>query len=243
MPEMSPDKGNKSKALPKGLVKDEEEGANAAGKDEQPGPRNYKWLAVFFMSVALVSVSANAGLTIAILTKSLGIHTQEHAYAVSLTSRLDSAGESVVAEVPCVEALEVIASIKNGDDDQGLVMIPLGNGSFSRPAMSAAHYQVHEDSFSVDQIFLSEDRDISYNISCETSMAACETNPFLLCDVLPSAVTSSGRRALSTCGKNQRLKGRRLAVEALFEDAFDAEPPRPLQRHPLRHLNSGAGKG
>ena len=48
-------------------------------------------------------------------------------------------------------------------------------------------------------------------------MAACETNPFLLCDVLPSAVTSSGRRAL-------------LA----FEDAFDGEPP--LQRHPLRQL-------
>ena len=162
----------------------------AAGKDEQPEPRNYKRLAVFFMSVALVSVSANAGLTIAILTKSLGIHTQEHAYAVSLTSRLDSAGESVVAEVPCVEALEVIASIKNGDDDQGLVMIPLGNGEFSRPAMSAAHYQVHEDSFGVEPIFLSDDRDISYNVTCETSMAACETSPFLLCDVLPSAVYS-----------------------------------------------------
>ena len=35
--------------------------------------------------------------------------------------------------------------------------------------MSAAHYQVHEDSFGVEQIFLSDDRDISYNISCETS--------------------------------------------------------------------------
>ena len=138
-------------------------------------------------------------------------------YAVSLTSRLDSAGESVVAEVPCVEVLEVIASIKNGDDDQGLVMIPLGNGEFSAPAMSAAHYQVHEDSFGVEQIFLSDDRDISYNISCETSMSACETNPFLLCDVQPSAVTSSGRRALHA-----------------FEDAFDGEPT--LQRHPLRQL-------
>ena len=131
MTEMSPEKDNKSKALPKALVNDEEEGvaSAAAGKDEQTGeqpkPRNYKWLAVFFMSVALVSVSANAGLTIAIVTKSVGAYTQKHVYAVSLTSRLDSAGESVVAEVPCVEALEVIASIKNGDDDQGLVMIPL----------------------------------------------------------------------------------------------------------------------
>ena len=190
MTEMSP-KDNKSKALPKALVDDEEQGvANAAaGKDEQPKPRNYKWLAVFFMSVALVSI--------AIVTKSVGAYTQKHVYAVSLTSRLDSAGESVVAGVPCVKVLEVIASIKNGGDDQGLVMTPLGNGEFSAPAMSAAHYQVHEDSFGVEQIFLSDDRDISYNISCETSMAACETNPFLLCDVLPSAVTPSGRRALS----------------------------------------------
>ena len=219
MTEMSPEKDNKSKALPKALVNDEEEGvANAAaGKDEQPKPRNYKRLAVFFMSVALVSVSANAGLTIAIVTKSVGAYTQKHVYAVSLTSRLDSAGESVVAEVPCVEVLEVIASIKIGDDDQGQVMIPLGNGEFSAPAMSAAHYQVHEDSFGVEQIFLADDRDISYNISCETSMAACETNPFLLCDVLPSAVTASGRRALHA-----------------FEDAFDGEPI--LQRHPLRQL-------
>ena len=116
-----------------------------------------------------------------------------------------------------MEVLEVIASIKIGDDEQGQVMIPLGNGEFSAPAMSAAHYQVHEDSFGVEQIFLADDRDISYNISCETSMAACETNPFLLCDVLPSAVTASGRRALHA-----------------FEDAFDGEPI--LQRHPLRQL-------
>jgi len=212
------------KALPKGLVKDEEEGvANAAGKDEQPGPRNYKRLAVFFMSVALVSVSANAGLTTAILTKSFGTFTQKHVYAVSLTSRLDSAGESVVAEVPCVEVLEVIASIKNGEDDQGLVMIPLGNGEFSAPAMSAAHYQVHEDSFGVEQVLLSDDRDISYNISCETSMAACETSPFHLCDVLPSAVTASGRRALHA-----------------FEAAFDGEPS--LQRHSLRQAAEVFGK-
>ena len=89
MTEMSKD--NKSKALPKALVDDEEEGvANAAaGKDEQPKPRNYKWLAVFFMSVALVSVATNAGLTIAIVTKSVGAYTQKHVYAVSLTSRPD----------------------------------------------------------------------------------------------------------------------------------------------------------
>ena len=145
MTEMSPENESKSNAPPKALVNDEEEGvANATGKDEQPKLRKYKWLAAFFMSVALVSISANAGLTIAIVTKTVGTHTQKHVYAVSLT---DSAGESAVAKVPCVEVAEAIVSIQNGDADQGLVMIPLGDGEFSTPSMSAAHYQVHEDSF------------------------------------------------------------------------------------------------
>ena len=89
-------------------------------------------------------------------------------------------------------------------------MIPLGNGEFSTPSMSAAHYQVHEDSFGMEQIFLSDDRDVSYNVSCATSMAACETHPGLLCDVLPSAAPSSSPEALS------------------FEDAFDGDVRRRL---------------
>ena len=206
MTEMSPE----SKALPKALVKDEEEGVtHAAGKDEQPELRKYKQLAVFLTSVALVLILANAALTTALVTKAFGTHTQKHTYAVSLTSQFDSAGESV-AKVPCVGVLEAIVSIQNGDADQGLVMIPLGNGEFSTPSMSAAHYQVHEDSFGMEQIFLSDDRNVSYNVSCATSMAACETHPGLLCDVLPSAATVSSPEALS------------------FEDAFDGDVPRRL---------------
>ena len=133
MTEMSPEKESKSNAPPKALdVNDEEEGvANATGKDEQPELRKYKWLAALFMSAFLVSISANAGLTIAIVTKTVGTHTQKHVYAVSLT---DSAGESAVAKVPCVEVAEAIVSIQNGDADQGLVMIPLGDGEFSTPS-------------------------------------------------------------------------------------------------------------
>ena len=202
MTEMSPEKESKSNAPPKALdVNDEEEGvANATGKDEQPELRKYKWLAALFMSVALVSISANAGLTIAIVTKTVGTHTQKHVYAVSLTSQLNSAGESVVAKVPCVEVAEAIVLIQNGDADQGLVMIPLGNDEFWTPSVSAAHhYEVHEDSFGMEQIFLSGDPyAVSYSVSCETSMAACETqHPGLLCDVLPSAATASSAQALS----------------------------------------------
>ena len=92
-------------------------------------------------------------------------------------------------------------------------MIPLGNGEFSTPSMSAAHYQVHEDSFGMEQIFLSDDRDVSYNVSCATSMAACETHPGLLCDVLPSAPTTSSPEALS------------------FEGAFDGDARRRLSHN------------
>ena len=206
-PGPGPEKESKSNAPPTALAKDEEKGvANAAGKDEQSELRKYKWLAALFMSVALVSIFANAGLTIAIVTKAFGTQTQKHTYAVSLTS----AGESAVAKVPCVEVAEAIVSIQNGDADQGLVMIPLGNGEFSTPSMSATHYQVHEDSFGMEQIFLSGDRDVSYNVSCATSMAACETHPGLLCDVLPSAATASSPEALS------------------FEDAFDGDVRRSL---------------
>ena len=197
---MSPEKQGKSR---------EEGVANAAGKDEQPEPRKYKWFAFFFMSVAIVSIFANAGqaVTIAMITKTFGTQTQKHAYAVSLTS----AGESAVAKVPCVEVAEAIVSRQNGDADQGLVMIPLGNGEFSTPSMSATHYQVHENSFSMEQIFLSGNHDVSYNVSCDTSMAACDAHPGLLCDVLPSApATASSPGALA------------------FEDAFDGDVRRRL---------------
>ena len=62
MTETTPEKDGKSKALPKALAKDEEEGvANAAGKDEQPELRKYKWLDVFLVSVALVFAPEHAG--------------------------------------------------------------------------------------------------------------------------------------------------------------------------------------
>ena len=120
MTEMSPKKESKSDMPPKALVKDEEEGvakAAATGKDELPQLRKYKWLAALFMAAFLVSISANAGLTIAIVTKTVGTPAQKHVYAVSLTSALDSANKSVVAKVPCVEVAEAIASIQNGDAD------------------------------------------------------------------------------------------------------------------------------
>ena len=62
----------------------------------------------------------------------------------------------------------------------------------------------------MEQVFLSGDPDVSYNVSCETSMAACESHPGLLCNVLPSVATASSPQALS------------------FEDAFDGDVRRRL---------------
>ena len=82
MTEMSPEE--ESNALPKALVKNEEEGvANAAGKDEQPKPRNYKWLAAFFMSIAFVSILANGGLAIAKTVGLAPLHGDFDAHATN----------------------------------------------------------------------------------------------------------------------------------------------------------------
>jgi len=219
MTEMSPEKENKSTPPPKVLVIDEEEGVvkAAAGKDELLELRKYKWLAALFMVAFLVSISTNAGLIIAIVTKSVGTPAQKHMYAVSLTNELDSANDSVVAMVPCVEVVEAIASIQNGGTDQGLVMIPLGDGEFATPSMSAAHYQVNEESFGLEQVLVSGNRSVgnlSYDVSCETSMAACESHPGLHCHVLPSLATASSPQVLS------------------FEDAFDGNVRRRMHHWP-----------
>ena len=82
MTEMSPEE--ESNALPKALVKNEEEGvANAAGKDEQPKPRNYKWLAAFVMSIAFVSILANGGLAIAKTVGLAPLHGDFDAHATN----------------------------------------------------------------------------------------------------------------------------------------------------------------
>ena len=240
MAEMSPEK--KSNALPNALVKDEEEGvAKAAGKLEQPEPRKYKWLAALFMWVAFVSILANGGQAIANATKPVGTHAQKHVYAVGLTSRLNSAGGSVVAMVPCVEVSEAIASLQNGDSDQGLVMVPLPGGEFLTPSMSAAHYQVHEDSFGIEQIFLSGDDDVSYNVSCETSMAACETDPGLSCDVLPSAAVTALSFEDAFDGDFHRLT-HRLTHRRLIEAKLPPPPPPPSPSPPPTYAAAAEAK-
>eukprot|EP00964_Phaeocystis_antarctica_P046535 scaffold26911_cov67-Phaeocystis_antarctica.AAC.2 len=62
-----------------------------AGEDEQSTARWYNWIAVFFVSVALVLISGNAGLIVERVTNCLieavSTQTQKHEHAVTLTSR------------------------------------------------------------------------------------------------------------------------------------------------------------
>ena len=74
--------------------------------------------------------------------------------------------------------------------------------------MSAASYHLHENSFGVEQIYLDDQRDVSYDVTCEISKADCASAPDSLCDAVVSSeviFSDDDRRALS------------------FDDAFDGE--------------------
>ena len=114
---------------------------------------------------------------------------------------------TVVAQVACANVLLAISSIENGDDES-LVKMSVGDGEFWEPRMSAASYHLHENSFGIEQIYLDDQRDVSYDVTCEISKADCENAPDSRCDAVMSSeviFSDDDRRALS------------------FEDGFDGE--------------------
>ena len=139
-----------------------------------------------------------------------GTHEHEHSSAVA------DEHSSAVAQVSCANVLLAISSIENGDDES-LVKMSVGDGEFWEPRMSAASYHLHENSFGIEQIYLDDQRDVSYDVTCEISKADCENAPDSLCDAVMSSeviFSDDDRRALS------------------FKDGFDGEPnvqPRRLK--------------
>ena len=202
---------------------------------------------IMFGILGLFSLSwlGNAGLTAAvvILSKDLKVEggtlknnkdggavstvSQKKVYEVTLLSsrrQLDeqSSGathesSTVVAQVTCASVLEAISSIEKGNDGS-LVKMSVGHGKFWAPRMSAASYNFHDNSFGIEQIYLDDQRDVSYDVTCEISMAVCESTPDSLCDAVTNSeviFSDDDRRALS------------------FEDAFDGEikvQPRRLRK-------------
>ena len=154
-------------------------------------------------------------------------HGQKNVYEVTLVSSRRALGEqgsngthehehssaeadehsSAVAQVSCANVLLAISSIENGDDES-LVKMSVGDGEFWEPRMSAASYHLHENSFGIEQIYLDDQRDVSYDVTCEISKADCENAPDSRCDAVMSSeviFSDDDRRALS------------------FEDGFDGE--------------------
>ena len=123
---------------------------------------------------------------------------------------------SAVAQVRCANVLGAISSIEKGIDGS-LVKIDLGSGRVWEPRASAATYVNLDNSFGIEQIHLDDQRDASYDVTCEISKAECENAPEFVCDAVTSSEVSfsdDDRRALS------------------FEDAFDGEvkvQPRRLE--------------
>ena len=102
---------------------------------------------------------------------------EEHSFNGTTSS------SSVVAEVTCSTVLEAILSIEMGNDGS-LVKIDLGDGKFFEPRASAAYYQLHDDSFGIEQIYLDEQRDVSYDVTCEISKDDCENVPGTPCEAV-----------------------------------------------------------
>ena len=101
--------------------------------------------------------------------------------------------------------MEAISSIEKGNDGS-LVKMDLGDGKFWEPRMSAAFYHLHDDSFSIEQIYLDDQRDVSYDVTCEISKEDCENVPGTPCEA--------------------------VAREDSFDGAFDGDIP-PTRRRRL----------
>eukprot|EP00964_Phaeocystis_antarctica_P135353 scaffold99736_cov61-Phaeocystis_antarctica.AAC.2 len=132
---------------------------------------------------------------------------------------------TVVAQVACGNVLDAITSIENGIDGS-LVKIDLGSGRVWEPRASAATYVNLDNSFGIEQIYLDDRRDVSYDVTCEISKADCESAPESVCDAVMSSeviFSDDDRRALS------------------FEDAFDGEVNVDSRRRLYACKNHDAG--
>ena len=220
-----------------GIISAEEARAAAKSSAKLRASNSRLWKVVFgVFALLFLSWLGNAGLMVAVVTLSKDLKveggslknnkddgvistvSQKKVYEATLVSpsrrQLDEQGSggtnessTVVAQATCASVMEAISSIEKGNDGS-LVKMSLGDGEFWEPRMSAASYHLHESSFGIEQIYLDDQRDVSYDVTCEISKADCESTSDSLCDAVTSSeviFSDDDRRALS------------------FEDAFDGE--------------------
>ena len=112
----------------------------------------------------------------------------------------------VVADVTCSTVLAAISSIEKGNDGS-LVKMAVGDGKFWEPRASAAYYQLHDNSFGIEQIYLDEQRDVSYDVTCEISKEDCENVPGTLCEAVARGDSFDGAFDGDIPSRRRRLFG------------------------------------
>ena len=132
--------------------------------------------------------------------------------AVAKTRHLSmDGGNPIVAQVPCAHVLLAITSIKNGDAESLAKCFYCDDAVLGgRMSAHAASYHLGDTSFGIEQIYMDDEPNLSYNVTCEFSKADCESYSDSRCDVVSSEVNED-RRALSS--------------DEAFDAAFDGEPP------------------
>ena len=195
-----------------GIISAEEARAAAKSAVKLRASNSRLWRIVFgVFAMLFLSWVGNAGLMVAVVTLSKDLKveagslknnkdggaistvSQKKVYEVTLVSpsrrrQLEGSNgtnesSTVVAQVICANVLEAISSIEKGNDGS-LVKMNLGDGEFWEPRMSTASYNLHENSFGIEQIYLDDLRDVSYDVTCEISQADCESTPNSLCNAV-----------------------------------------------------------
>ena len=217
-----------------GTISAEEARAAAKSAVKLRASNSRLWKVVFgVFALLFLSWLGNAGLMVAVVTLSKDLKveggslknnknggiistvSQKKVYEVTLVSpsrrQLDeqhsggtNESSTVVAQATCASVMGAISSIEKGNDGS-LVKMNLGDGEFWEPRMSAASYHLHESSFGIEQIYLDDQRDVSYDVTCEISKADCENAPGSLCDAVEDAFDGElkvRRRPLKICVKS-----------------------------------------
>ena len=174
-----------------GMISEEEAQAEARFAAEQIAKLSFwKMAALGIAALLFLSWIGNAGLTAAVvfLSKDLKVEGgalkgmngasistlgQKAVYEATLGSGGTNENSTVMAQVACASVLEAISSIEKGVDGS-LVKMNVGDGEVWEPRASAANYELHENSFGIEQIYLDDQRDVSYDVTCEISQADCE---------------------------------------------------------------------
>ena len=177
------------------------------------------WISNAGFMVAIVNLSKDLKVDgVALKTTkggSVSTHGQKDVYEITLTvsgRRLDEEGHSDVATVTCMNVLQAISSLEDGEDE-ALVEIVAEDGGIWEPRFRAAAHYYHEESFSMEQIQLDDRDDKLYDVTCDLSKESCMADPDTVCDV--HDITE-----VVYLGMNSTT----------FEDAFDGDAPTGRRR-------------